>query len=151
MISVQKTTADERWLIANAVFPIMVNVEYAMREIQELWDDYFSCRDQKAIQEGDAAKIERTLYIVSDMLWDACAAFGLLTASTEWSGTDTAREQMKQIEQAFQVEDLADKLHEKEKRLGAGEREKYIKARVKAYEMPDEQAAIALSALLKGV
>lgn len=97
MIYIEETTADERGLIADTVFPIMNAVENALGELTDMQDEYFGDADQKAISARDAEKMGRTIRISTELLFDACAAFGLLTGFDSWSGTKSAREQIERI------------------------------------------------------
>ena len=113
MISIQKTTADERGLIIDAVCPIMVEVENAMRELSEIESEFFENAEQKAISANDAERMGRIIHISTELLFDACTAFGLLTGFENWGGAKFAREQIEQISRAFRVDALADKFPRK--------------------------------------
>lgn len=151
MICIQKTTADERALIIDAVCPIMAEVENAMRELSEIESEFFENAEQKAISANDAERMGRIIHISTELLFDACTAFGLLTGFENWGGAKFAREQIEQISRAFHVGALANKISEKEKYMDEEKREAIIAVRRKATEMSDEQAEAVLSALLKGV
>lgn len=151
MICIQKTTADERGLIVDAVCPIMVEVENAMRELSEIESEFFEMREQKEISARDAERMGRIIHISTGLLWDACTAFGLLTGFDQWGGAKFAREQIEQISRVFRVDALADKISKKEKYMDEEKRKSVIAARCKASEMSDEQAETVLSVLLKGV
>lgn len=141
MIYIQETTADERGLIADAVCPIMDAVEMALGELSDIESEFFE----------DAERVGRTIHISTELLFDACAAFGLLTGFENWSGTKSAREQIERISRAFRVDALADRISKKEKHMDEEKRKSIIAARSKAQGMCDEQAEVVLSALLKGV
>ena len=151
MICIQKTTADERGLIIDAVCPIMAEVENAMRKLSEIEGEFFENAEQKAISANDAERMGRIIHISTELLFDACTAFGLLTGFENWGGAKFAREQIEQISRAFRVDALADKISKKEKYMDEEKRKSIIAARCKATEMSDEQAETVLSALLKGV
>ena len=91
------------------------------------------------------------IHISTELLFDACTAFGLLTGFENWGGAKFAREQIEQISRAFRVDALADKISKKEKYMDEEKRKSIIAIRRKAKEMNDEQAEAVLSALLKGV
>ena len=151
MILIQKTTADERGLIGDAVGPIMEEIENAMRELNAIESEFFEMRGQKAISAVDAERMGRIIHISTDLLFDACTAFGLLTGNDHWGEAKFAREQIEQISRAFRVNALADEIFKKEKYMNGEKRKSVIAARCKASEMSDEQAETVLSALLKGV
>ena len=58
---------------------------------------------------------------------------------------------MKQIFRSQRVDKLNDQLCDKERHMGEEKKKCSIAARSKAHEMPDEQAEMVLSALLKEV
>lgn len=151
MIYIQETTADERGLIADAVCPIMDAVERALGELSDIESEFFEDAEQKEISAIDAERVGRTIHISTDLLFDACAAFGLLTGFENWSGVKYAREQIERISRAFRVDALADRISKKETHMDKEKRKSIIAARSKAQGMCDEQAEVVLSALLKGV
>ena len=151
MIVIQKTTPDERGLIADAVCPIMLNVENVLRELDDIQEDYFMDAEQKTIKASDAERIGRIIRISTDLLFDACAAFGLLTGFDHWHGTKFALNQMEQVSCTRRVEALRDQLYAKEKYMSEEKKKPMIEARSAAEGIPDEQAETVLAALLKGV
>ena len=151
MILHPNTTADERGLIADAVCPIMLNVENVLGELDDIQEEYFADAEQKPINVRDAKRIGRIIRISTDLLGDACAAFGLLTGFDEWYGTKATLNQMERISCARRVEALRDQLYAKEKYMSEEKREQMAEARRNAEGMPEEQAETVLAALLKGV
>ena len=150
MIVIQKTTSDERGLIADAVCPIMVEVEQAKDLLAEIVSLYFEVTDIK-VNQTDAERIGLFVQVSLDKLHDACVAFGLLTGFESWNGTKYALRTMEQISCARRVDSLCDQLREKGKYMNEGKRKHMLEAMGKAQEMPDEQAETVLDALLKGV
>lgn len=150
MINIQKVTYDERCLISDAVYPIMNAVEDAKDLLSDIESEYFAARNPKL----DPQSVERLALVVrvaGNMLLDACTAFGLLTGDDCFGNPKFAREQMEQISRSECVDKLAAQLYDKERHMSE-EKQKCIRsARANAQEMPDEQAEVVLSALLKGV
>ncbi len=150
MIDIQKVTSDERGLIVDAVCPIMCAVEDAKDLLSDIESEYFEVRDPKLDQYA-VERVALVVRVAGNMLFDACTAFGLLTGFDCFGNPQYAREQMEQISRSKRVDKLADQLCDKERHMSE-EKQKYIRsARGKAQEMPDEQAEVVLSALLKGV
>ena len=150
MIYIQKTTADERGLIIDAVSPIMSAVENAKDLLSDIESEYFEAIDPK-LDEYAVKRISLVVRVAGDMLFDACTAFGLLTGFDCFGNPQCAREQMKQIFRSQRVDKLNDQLCDKERHMGEEKKKCSIAARSKAHEMPDEQAEMVLSALLKEV
>lgn len=149
MIDIQETTADERGLIADAVCPIMLNVENALGELEDIHDDYFMLAEQKPIEARDAERIGRIIRISTNLLYDACAAFGLLTGFDSWTGTKYALEQVAKISRTRRVDSLFDKLSKQERYMSEEKRNSVCVARGMAMDLPDEQAEAVLLGLLK--
>ena len=145
MILHPNTTADERGLIADAVCPIMLNVENVLGELDDIQKEYFEDAEQKPINVRDAKRIGRIIRISTDLLGDACAGFD------EWYGTKATLNQMERISCARRVDALCNQLYEKEKYMSEEKRDQMAEARRNAEGMPDEQAETVLAALLKGV
>ena len=148
MIDIQKTTADERGLIVDAVCPIMVAVEDAKDLLCEIESSYFEVMDPK-LDQTDAERIELIIRVSTNLLYDACTAFGLLTGFDTWGGTKFALSQIEQISRSKRVDDLSSKLLKRERHMDEEKRKSVCATRRKAEELPDEQAETALSALLK--
>lgn len=150
MINIEKTTADERGLIADAVCPIMNAVEDAKDLLAEIESEYYEVIDPK-LDQNDVEKVGLIIRVSTNLLHDACTAFGLLTGFDNWGGTKFALSQIKQISRSKRVDDLSSKLMERESHMDEEKRKSVCAAREKAKELPDEQAETVLAALLKGV
>lgn len=150
MIDIQKVTSDERGLIVDAVCPIMCAVEDAKDLLSGIEGEYFEVRDIK-LDQNDVERIALVVRVVGNMLYNACTAFGLLTGVDSFGNPKYAREQMEQISRSKRVDELANQLCDKERHMSEEKQKHIMAARGKAQEMPDEQAEVVLSALLKGV
>lgn len=150
MIDIQKVTSGERDIIADAVCPIMCAVEDAKDLLSGIESQYFEVRAPE-LDQTDVKRVALVLRVAGNMLFDACTSFSLLTGFDSFGNPEYAHKLMKQISCSKRVDKLANQLYDKEGHMGE-EKQKYIRAtRRKAKEMPDEQAELVLSALLKGV
>lgn len=77
---IDKTTAAERLIIAQAADPAITYVKRARRMLMKVLGDFFEDREQRPIDRSDAEDIGDILLAVNDALWlaevDYCATTG---------------------------------------------------------------------------
>lgn len=151
MIYIEKTTARDRETIYNTVYPIMDAVEIAMKELSDLESEFFEAKEQAALKKNDAEKIGRTIRVASELLYDACAAFGVLTDIKKFSGVPVYNQNMKRIQQAQTVNVLHNRIIDAEMNANSEKRKALSCIRQQLSDMDDEQARPILMALLKEI
>ena len=151
MIYIEKTTARDRKTIYNAVYPIMDAVEIAMKELSDLESEFFEAKEQAALKKYDAEKIGRTIRVASELLYDACAAFGVLSDIKKFSGVPVYNQNMKRIQQAQAVNVLHNRIIDAEMNANSEKRKALSCIRQQLSDMDDEQARPILMALLKEI
>lgn len=151
MIYIEKTTARDRETIYNAVYPIMDTVEIAMKELSDLESEFFEAKEQAALNKNDTKKIGRTIRVASELLYDACAAFGVLVDIEEFSGVPVYNQNMKRIQEAQAVNALRNKMINAEMNANPEKRKALSCICQQLSDMDDEQARPILMALLKEI
>lgn len=150
MLDMPKTTSHERVVIDNSMSGIMNGIEQALDLLCEAEDEYFSDAEQKPLDEGDAQRVGLRVKVASNILYDACAQYGLVIGMDNWRGTKFMLEQMDRAQRVFRVEGLASKISVKERTMSEEMRRASIEARRKLDNVPDEQAEAEYQILLGG-
>ena len=150
MINIENTTAAERDIIADAMSPVMEPILSAGRLLWDLQDEYFVWRKQEKLDEA-ATRVGNSVCIAGEMIFDACAAFGIISGITDFMGTKTLIEHSEKISRVVEVERQHNRLYERVKRMGDERRGLYQGIISNIEEQSDEKALAMLSAIIKEV
>lgn len=151
MINIENTTAAERDIIANAMTPVMETILSAGRLLWDLQDEYFVWRKQEKLDEAAATRVGNSVCIAGEMIFDACAAFGIISGITDFMGAEPLIRNSKQVSQVVEVERQHARLYERVKRMGDDKRGLYQDIICNITEQSDEKALAMLSAIIKEV
>jgi hypothetical protein len=143
----RETTKQERVVIANALYPVIYDLEDAERLLDTIQADCF-CRN-KALSEGEVEWVSSMLRLVENTLSDVITEFHLVTGNYDEPRAASYLAGSERIKAAHKVERLYDKICEREKRLPLDQRETFTETRKKLSEMEDKQALPLLEALAK--
>lgn len=148
---IKETTAKERLIIAGAVGDAFCNLERAHRMLYRLWEDHFEEREQKDITAYDAKDMGDLIYTIDDIIFNALLEYALLTSDTSFCGLEPYMQGAAQAIKSMRVHNLNHALFELERKLKPAQREEICRKRGDILKLPDDQAALALEALLKEV
>ena len=151
MINIENTTAAERDIIADAMSPVMEPTLSAGRLLWDLQDEYFVWRKQEKLDEAAATRVGNSVCIAGEMIFDACAAFGIISGITDFMGAEPLIRNSKQVSQVVEVERQHARLYERVKRMGDDKRRLYQDIISNIVEQSDEKALAMLSAIIKEV
>lgn len=151
MINIENTTAAERDIIANAMSPVMETILSAGRLLRDLQEEYFVWRKQEKLDEAAATRVGNSVCIAGEMIFDACAAFGIISGITDFMGEEPLIRNSKQVSQVVEVERQHARLYERVKRMGDDKRGLYQDIICNIVEQSDEKALAMLSAIIKEV
>lgn len=151
MINIENTTAAERDIIANAMSPVMETILSAGRLLWDLQEEYFVWRKQEKLDEAAATRVGNSVCIAGEMIFDACAAFGIISGITDFMGAEPLIRNSKQVSQVVEVERQHARLYERVKRMGDDKRGLYQDIICNITEQSDEKALAMLSAIIKEV
>lgn len=151
MINIENTTAAERDIIANAMTPVMEPILSAGRLLWDLQEEYFVWRKQEKLDEAAATRVGNSVCIAGEMIFDACAAFGIISGITDFMGAEPLIRNSKQDSQVVEVERQHARLYERVKRMGDDKRRLYQDIISNIVEQSDEKALAMLSAIIKEV
>lgn len=151
MINIENTTAAERDIIANAMSPVMETILSAGRLLWDLQEEYFVWRKQEKLDEAAATRVGNSVCIAGEMIFDACAAFGIISGITDFMGAEPLIRNSKQVSQGVEVERQHARLYERVKRMGDDKRGLYQDIICNITEQSDEKALAMLSAIIKEV
>ena len=151
MISIENTTAAERDIIADAMLPVMETILSAERLLWDLQGEYFEFRNQEKLDEASATRVGNGVCIAGEMIFDACAAFGIISGITDFMGAEPLIRNSKQVSQVVEVERQRARLYERVKRMGDDKRRLYQDIISNITEQSDEKALAMLSAIIKEV
>ena len=148
MINIENTTAAERDIIANAMSPVMETILSAGRLLWDLQEEYFVWRKQ---DEAAATRVGNSVFIAGEMIFDACAAFGIISGIADFMGAEPLIRNSKQVSQVVEVERQHARLYERVKRMSDDKRGLYQDIICNIAEQSDEKALAMLSAIIKEV
>lgn len=151
MINIENTTAAERDIIADAMTPVMETILSAGRLLWDLQEEYFVWRKQEKLDEAAATRVGNSVCIAGEMIFDACAAFGIISGITDFMGAEPLIRNSKQVSQVVEVERQHARLYERVKRMGDDKRGLYQDIICNIVEQSDEKALAMLSAIIKEV
>lgn len=151
MINIENTTAAERDIIADTMSPVMKTILSAGRLLWDLQDEYFVWRKQEKLDEAAATRVGNSVCIAGEMIFDACAAFGIISGITDFMGAEPLIRNSKQVSQVVEVERQHARLYERVKRMGDDKRGLYQDIICNITEQSDEKALAMLSAIIKEV
>ena len=151
MVRIEKTTAAEREIIADTMSSTMEAVLSAGRLLWGLQDEYFCMGKQEKLSEADAERLGNMVCIAGELIYDACAAFGIISGITDFMGTKTLIEHSEKISRVVEVERQHNRLYERVKRMGDERRGLYQGIISNIEEQSDEKALAMLSAIIKEV
>ena len=147
--NVEKTTHNERVLIATAMDGIFVEAEQAEALLDLIIMEYFDESPQRSLSANTAEQIGRLIYLARNLLCNINAEYQL-TICPSWESfvghfTDTADK----IKNAWICEKKMDELEKKERGLSNKEmRAALQKARIAAGALDDAAAIAAIDDLL---
>lgn len=150
MINIENTTAAERGIIADAMTPVETILS-AGRLLWDLQEEYFVWRKQEKLDEAAATRVGNSVCIAGEMIFDACAAFGIISGITDFMGAEPLIRNSKQVSQVVEVERQHARLYERVKRMGDDKRGLYQDIICNIVEQSDEKALAMLSAIIKEV
>ena len=149
-VYIKETTAKERLIIAGAVGDAFCNLERAHRMLYRVWEDHFGDREQKDISAYDAKDMGDLLYTIDDIIFEALLEYALLTCDTSFPGLEPHMKGAAQAVKSMRVHDLNDAIFKVERRMKSRVKSDEIcHKRADILKLPDDQAALALEALLK--
>lgn len=148
---IKETTAKERLIIAGAVGDAFCNLERAHHMLYRLWEDHFDEREQKDITAYDAKGMGDLIYTIDDIIFNTLLEYALLTCDTSFCGLEPHMQGAAQAVKSMRVHNLNYALFELERKLKPAQREEICRKRGDILKLPDDQAALALEALLKEV
>lgn len=151
MINIENTTAAERDIIADAMSPVMESILSAGRLLWDLQEEYLVWRKQEKLDEAAATRVGNSVCIAGEMIFDACAAFGIISGITDFMGAEPLIRNSKQVSQVVEVERQHARLYERVKRMGDDKRRLYQDIISNITEQSDEKALAMLSAIIKEV
>lgn len=151
MINIENTTAAERDIIADAMAPVMETILSAGRLLWDLQEEYFVWRKQEKLDEAAATRVGNSVCIAGEMIFDACAAFGIISGITDFMGAEPLIRNSKQVSQVVEVERQHARLYERVKRMGDDKRGLYQDIICNIVEQSDEKALAMPSAIIKEV
>lgn len=151
MINIENTTAAEHDIIADAMTPVMETILSAGRLLWDLQEEYFVWRKQEKLDEAAATRVGNSVCIAGEMIFDACAAFGIISGITDFMGAEPLIRNSKQVSQVVEVERQHARLYERVKRMGDDKRGLYQDIICNITEQSDEKALAMLSAIIKEV
>lgn len=151
MINIENTTAAERDIIANAMSPVMETILSAGRLLWDPQEEYFVWRKQEKLDEAAATRVGNSVCIAGEMIFDACAAFGIISGITDFMGAEPLIRNSKQVSQVVEVDRQHARLYERVKRMGDDRRGLYQDIICNITEQSDEKALAMLSAIIKEV
>lgn len=148
---IKETTGKERLIIAGAVGDAFCNLERAHRMLYRLWEDHFESREQKDIKAYDAKDMGDLIYTIDDIIFNALLEYALLTCDASFCGAEPHMASAARTAKAMRVHELNHALFELERKLPSKQRNEVCDKRGEIFKLPDEQAALAMEALLKEV
>lgn len=151
MINIENTTAAERDIITDTMSPVMETILSAGRLLWDLQEEYFVWRKQEKLDEAAATRVGNSVCIAGEMIFDACAVFGIIPGITDFMGAEPLIRNSKQVSQVVEVERQHARLRERVKRMGDDKRRLYQDIISNITEQSDEKALAMLSAIIKEV
>ncbi len=148
---IKETTSKERLIIAGAVGNAFCNLERAHRMLYRLWEDHFESREQKDIKAYDAKDMGDLIYTIDDIIFNALLEYALLTCDASFCGTEPHMASAARTAKAMRVHELNHALFDLERKLPSKQHNEVCDKRREIFKLPDEQAALAMEALLKEV
>ena len=146
---IEKTTANERTVINNAMYSLFDDLERAEVLLSTVLEEYFGDRHQKPLTESDAEWTRNMLHIVQNILSDTIVSYYLTVADTENLMARNYMKAAESVKTAIQCGKAFDDVYEMEKGLATEKRRSFIEARKRIGDMDDEAAIQALHALLE--
>ncbi len=107
---IEKTTAEERFLIDRVMYGIVSNVERARRLLMDVIGDFFEEAEQKPINAADAEHIQDMVFAINNMLWEAETEYGLTVGNNDTGGCKSELEGAKRMLLVQKVEELRNKI-----------------------------------------
>lgn len=140
---ISETTYSERRIISAATDSIFTRLDAANSILFLVQDAFFSEPTQKELSATDVASVRNALFSVSDMIGDLVLEYNLLVGNADEQGIKEHMASMHRAEMVQRVEALNDRVWKISR-----DDEQMEARRLALLELPDDQAAAGLKALL---
>lgn len=148
MYFVEKTTANERIDIANAIYEPLYDFERAHRLLCTLWDDYLGRKEDRPKTRDEWEDVEDRVSVIMDIVSNAIFECKLAYADKE--AVTQYLETAKQLQAAKAVHDARDAIRASYRNRRMPEPDAIMCAANNAFSLPDDQALPVLQTILKG-
>ena len=146
MYFVEKTNANERIDIANAIYSPLCDLERAHRLLCTFWDDYLDRKEDRPKTSGEWEDVEDRVSVIMDIVCNVIFECKLAYADDE--AVTQYLETAKQLQAAKAVHDARDAIADRyrNKRIP----DTIMRTINDAFSLPDEQALSVLQTIEKG-
>ena len=146
---IEKTTANERILISNAVHPIFSDLSRAATLLSTVIEECFDSAVPKPLSESEVSWAGDLLQIALDTLFDAITAYRLTVADADAVDVKNFIAAAETSATAITCEVACKNVFDFESSLTCDRRKTITDARIKSCNLDDKAAALALNAILK--
>lgn len=146
MYFVEKTNANERIDIANAIYASLCDLERAHRLLCTFWNDYLGRKEDRPKTSGEWEDVEDRVSVIMDIVCNVIFECKLAYADDE--AVTQYLETAKQLQAAKAVHDARDAIADRyrNKRIP----DTIMRTINDAFSLPDEQALSVLQTIEKG-
>ena len=146
MYFVEKTNANERIDIANAIYSPLCDLERAHRLLCTFWNDYLDRKEDRPKTSGEWEDVEDRVSVIMDIVCNVIFECKLAYADDE--AVTQYLETAKQLQAAKAVHDARDAITDRyrNKRIP----DTIMRTINDAFSLPDEQALSVLQTIEKG-
>lgn len=144
----EKTTADERITISNAIYAPLYDIERAHRLLCTLWNDYLGSKEDRPKTHDDWEDVEDRVSVIMDIVCNAIFECKLAYADEE--AVTQYLETAQQLQAAKAVHDARGAIQASYRNRRMPEPDEITRAANNAFSLPDDQALSVLQTILKG-
>ena len=143
-----RTTAEERFIIEDAMNGIMSDLKEVQILQYQLWERYFPANND-ADSGYKLEEVLRTIRLCNDKIFNILLEYGLTVGSYDFCGIEPHLESEKRVATVCADKKAMDALEERERSMDKEMAKKKKKKRMQIAKLPDEKALPLLEAMLK--
>ena len=145
---IERTTAEERFIIEDAMNDIMSDLKEVQILQYQLWERYFPANND-ADSGYKLEEVLRTIRLCNDKIFNILLKYGLTVGSYDFCGIEPHLESEKRVATVFAVNKAMAAIEERERSMDKEMAELSEKKRMQIAKLPDEKALPLLDAMLK--